>query len=174
MKKTMGQSIIIGGLLTGCLGSCIASGAQILTPEGLRPIEDLKVGDLIYSIHEETGELDISPILKVVSAFREVGQLELSDGALALTSDHPVYDPIAREYAPAGDWLLGHRTALATYGEELKVQELVSSQIFVSMSQVFDLTVESALHNFIANGVIVHNKTPPQPPSEIRPLDRQT
>jgi len=160
--KTLTLGFVAGVAFTGCeaMMSCIARGTVVLTPSGEKHIEDLREGDLVYSIDEKTGELESSPIVHIKSATREVGKLKLPHRTLTLTTDHPVYDPIAQIYAPAGDWLLGKRTTLATYKGQLTTQALTSVQTFVGMSEVFDITVESPLHNFIANGVIVHNKSP--------------
>ena len=62
---------------------------------------------------------------------------------------------------------------MAKYEGEFRVQQVMSSQVFVSIRQVFDLTVESRLHNFIANGVIVHNKTLTQEYDPLCHLDTE-
>ena len=162
INKNVITSLALGVGLDQIFTSCIAKGSWILTPKGLKKIEDLKEGDLITSINESTGEVDHSPLLKIRSAQREVGQLILGEQSLALTSDHPVYDPLTQEYAPAGDWFLGKRTSLAIWQHaELITSEIKEAQVYQSIDQVFDLTVESHHHNFVANGILVHNKSPP-------------
>ena len=120
MKPSSPHLPLLALLTTGCVDqatSCVAEGTRVLTPEGPRPIESLKVGDLIYSVDEETGEKHSSAIIKIQSATREVGRLHFKGTSLTLTSDHPVYDPTERRYAPAGDWLLGHRARLMLVGD---------------------------------------------------------
>ncbi len=142
--------------------SCVAAGSLVLTKDGLRPIEDLRVGDEIISVNEETSETESSPIVFIKKATREVGSVELNGKTLCMTSDHPVYDPIEGVYAPAGDWFTGERTTLAMLGEsKLDYHEVEERSLFVKMSDVFDLTVASDFHNFIAEGILVHNKQPP-------------
>ena len=167
-KITLATGVGIGIASVGCdsvITSCVAKGSWILTPKGLKRVEDLKVGDLVISINEETYETESSPILEIQSAQREVGQFVYGSNTLSLTSDHPIYDPLTREYAPAGDWFLGKRTTLALWKEDaLHPLEISEVQSYHSVKHVFDFTVESSFHNFIANDILVHNKSPKPPP----------
>ncbi|MHB8876314.1 MAG: hypothetical protein ACYC8T_21690 [Myxococcaceae bacterium] len=76
-----------------------------------------------------------------------------------MTTDHPLYDPILREWAVAGDWALRKRSALWLLGEDgFAPSRLTEAAQFAGVEEVFDLQVEHPPHNFIANGVLVHNK----------------
>lgn len=158
-KMTMLWASVCFGL-TGCPNSsCVARGARISTPEGLRPIEDLRVGDKVYAVNTETGERVTTAITFIKSATREVGSVSLNGVKTRMTSDHPVYDPETQSYHPAGDWFLGTRTTLlAADGESFTnaVPEAVST--FDGVEEVFDISVDSEFHNFIADGIVVHNK----------------
>ena len=148
--------------LSGCwTTSCVARGTVVSTPDGLRPVESIEIGDLVYSVDEVTGEWVATAVTFIQSAVREVGSLTVKNTTLRMTSDHPVYDPVARRYAPAGDWFLGERTAL--YLCEEGIVELDDAAVFVETTEVFDIGVESELHNFVANGILVHNKSPADP-----------
>lgn len=147
----------------GCQDSgfnCVAKGTRVLTPKGWRRIEDLVVGDIVYAVSEATGERVETPVTAIRSATREVGSIQFSDASLRLTTDHPVYCPVEGVYAPAGDWFLGKRDTVAVLSDhglvDLKVDAI---QTYVGVDQVFDITVEHALHNFVAEGVLVHNKS---------------
>ncbi|MFN7134444.1 MAG: Hint domain-containing protein [Myxococcales bacterium] len=150
---------------------CIARGALIATPRGPRRIEELAVGDDIFSVDESQRTLVPATITAVRALQRECASLATESGAaLKLTTDHPIFDPVAKVYAPAGDWVLKHRTTLLVLRGEVLVPDRVTSvSDFVSTDEVFDLTVDSAHHNFVANGVLVHNKDPPVDPCE-RPV----
>jgi hypothetical protein len=161
MKKYV-FAAAIGLSLAGCSRtSCVASGTRVRTPDGWRPIEALDVGDAVLAFDEVTGEQFVTKVTAVTSAMREVGSVSLGGIELRMTPDHPVYCPRQRVYAPAGDWFLGHRTTLAILGddgfEEVEVDE---ARTFVGVAQVFDITVEHERHNFVADGVLVHNKSP--------------
>lgn len=148
-------------LVSSCMEqtSCVARGTLVLTPAGPRPIEELAVGDPIYSVFEETGELIETRVTAIQTAEREVGSIQVGSTELRLTTDHPVYCPVQKIYAPAGDWLLGKRTSLLTIEPEFGVQEVTATSKFSGVDTVFDITVEHELHNFVANSIVVHNKS---------------
>lgn len=139
--------------------SCVARGSRVKTPDGWKPIEEINVGDLVISVNEETGETESSPVVAIRSAVREVGSVSVAAGSLRLTSNHPVYDPTTGEYAPAGDWFLGQRTTLAVLADSFQPEAIESVSTFVETTEVFDIEVASDLHNFVANGILVHNKS---------------
>ncbi|HEY0882728.1 MAG TPA: Hint domain-containing protein, partial [Archangium sp.] len=91
---------------------CIARGALVSTPRGKRRIEDLVVGDTVWCIDPETGERVEAPLVHVRAAKREIMRLEGEGFSLRCTTDHPLYDPVAKEWSAAGDWVLGKRSAL--------------------------------------------------------------
>lgn len=79
-----------------------------------------------------------------------------------MTTDHPIFDPDARGFFPAGDWLLGARSGLLVSDESgVRRESILKVERFTRVDEVFDLTVEHAWHTFVAEGVVVHNKSPP-------------
>lgn len=150
--------------LTACGGLfCIARGALVSTPRGKRRIEDLVVGDTVWCVDPESGERVEAPLVQVRSAKREIMRLEGDGFSLRCTTDHPLYDPVAKEWSAAGDWVLGKRTALLRVedGARPSVVQVSTRVIADGLADVFDLSVEHALHNFVADGVLVHNKSLP-------------
>ncbi len=81
---------------TGCSAcACAAPKTPIATPTGDRPIADLKVGDLVYSV--DHGSLAIVPIRQVhrqpVTGSHRVVELKLGHGAtLRISPRHPTAD----------------------------------------------------------------------------------
>jgi hypothetical protein len=81
---------------TGCANcNCAAPTTPIATPAGSRPIADLKVGDLVYSI--EHGSLAVVPIKVVhrqpVTGSHRIVELKLAHGAtLRISPRHPTAD----------------------------------------------------------------------------------
>lgn len=148
--------------LVACGGTptCVARGSRVATPRGARRIEELREGDTIVVVDPTSGLTAESRIVRIVSNHREVGLLSMGGASLSLTSDHPVYDPIAKDFFPAGDWLLGQRTVLLQLAEDGVREVPVSrAESFVGVAEVFDLTVEHPWHTFVAEGVVVHNKS---------------
>ncbi len=81
---------------TGCSNcNCAAPTTPIATPVGDRPIADLKVGDLVYSVHR--GSLAVVPIKLVhrqpVTGSHRVVELQLAHGpTLRISPRHPTAD----------------------------------------------------------------------------------
>jgi hypothetical protein len=132
----------------------------VSTPSGPRRVEDFVVGDLLITVDPLTGESAVTRVTHILTSQRECGALTFGDSTLTVTSDHPLFDPNTRQFHPAGDWLTGARVRLLAFdGEGTRAIEVSARQMFVSVSQVFDLTVEHAWHTFVAEGLVVHNKT---------------
>ncbi len=133
------------------LACCIARGAKVKTPRGEVRIEDVAVGDEVIVVDAQTLEQHVGRVTAVRSAMREAGRLD----GLTLTSAHPLFDPEKKEWAPAGDWLLGVRATVQTVNGPRRVAR---AERFVGVEEVFDLSVDHPLHTFVADGVVVHNK----------------
>lgn len=142
--------------------SCVARGARVRTPGGLQRIEELAVGDEVSCFDPDSGEWAAGRLSAIQSARRETHRLSFEGGELTVTSDHPLFCPRTRAWAPAGDWVLGKRTTLlhAAPGEPARIV-VVEAASFAGVAEVFDLTVDHPLHTFVAEGVLVHNKSQP-------------
>ncbi len=155
-------------LLAGLLGlggaacnSCVARGARVSTPSGPRPIESIRVGDAIHCVDVATRTVETTTVTAVRAATRETMRFAFGDAALRLTTDHPVFCPDEGVFAPAGDWVLGRRAALLRLTDAGLARVPVDADLAgAEIHDVFDLTVASAHHCFLAEGVLVHNKQP--------------
>ena len=162
---------------------CVAKGTRVTTRHGWRRVEEIQVGDEVIAIDPSTGNSEVTRVTFVRSAMRECGRLRVGDTTLTVTSDHPLFDPDARQFSPAGEWLLGQRSRLCAFDGELTLPVVITSrEVFSGVFEVYDLTVESQFHTFVAEGFVVHNKpapycrTPdgghvsPTDPADMRPL----
>jgi hypothetical protein len=97
----------------GCASCvCAAPATPIATPSGDRPIADLKVGDLVYSVHR--GSLAVVPIKFVhrqpVIGSHRVVELKLAHGAtLRISPRHPTADGRSFADLAPGDLVDGVR-----------------------------------------------------------------
>jgi hypothetical protein len=130
--------------------SCILKGTPVATPTGPRPIQDLRIGDKVLS-RSSKGEMGDSTVTDIRSADVD-GHLVLilSDGVeLSCTGEHPI--------AVGDQWI---RAKLLRVGDEVtchdKIRKLVEIKTVSQPATVYDITVEPH-HNFLANGVLVHN-----------------
>lgn len=146
--------------------TCVARGTLVRTPTGRRAVEDLRVGDVVLSVDPITALYVPATIQAIATAVREVTTLRGGSRRLTATLDHPVYDPRQRRYRQLRDWCEGAATDLLTPGAPqptATVDEIATRRGAV---QVYDITLDGHLHNFVANGIVVHNKSPVlEPPS---------
>jgi superfamily I DNA/RNA helicase len=79
-------------ILVGDGRQCVPAGERVATPTGMRPIEDLRVGDLVLS-SVANGKVDARPIRAVTVTRKPVTlRFTLADGrTFATTPDHTVF-----------------------------------------------------------------------------------
>lgn len=164
-KVSQGILVAVVGLGSACVeDSCIAEGTMILVPSGLVLIESLRVGDRVYAFDVSTHGLVETAITAIRSAKRECVAAGLGGGdSLRCTPNHPLYDPEEGVYAPASEWIEGRRGRLLRVTSEGSPEEIgvEDKVVYAGVFEVFDLSVESEHHNYVAGGVLVHNKTSP-------------
>jgi hypothetical protein len=143
----------------GCsMSNCIAEGTAVATPSGLRPIESLRAGDEVLSI-SQCGEQCVSTVVNTrATRVNRIHELKFGDGRLLeLTAEHPVR--VDERWVTAGDI-----ESLQRIMTDAGAAQVASNCELQRATRVVDLTV-SPHENFFANGVLVHNKSFPRPPS---------
>lgn len=137
-------------LATGRL-ACIAEGTKISCVNGLKNIEDVQVGDLVYCYDNE-GQIQIRKVLnKYDNGVRDCIQLCTNNSTLVCTPDHLI--------KTNHGWKQAHSVQgdqLYMYLESKRRTEQCEAIIPVGLAHVWDLEVEE-FHNFIANEICVHN-----------------
>jgi RHS repeat-associated protein len=140
---------------------CFVAGTPVWTEQGERPIEDVAVGDLVWSRNQSTGELALRP---VVTTYHRAGALlgqivvESADGpeeTLTVTAEHPFWVEQrgwvrAVDLAP-GDPLFSHK------GQWLRVS---SATWFTGRGDVHNFHVDNDRSYFVGlHRVWVHNNS---------------
>jgi Fe-S cluster assembly scaffold protein SufB len=84
----------------GNLG-CLASEATVTTPEGIKRIEDVNVGDKVLSFDEQSGQLVFRAVKgKRFSGMQPVHTVSIGERKLRVTANHPFYSYVYDGNAP--------------------------------------------------------------------------
>lgn len=133
---------------------CFIAGTQVHTKQGLKSIENLVVGEKVWSYNEQTGQVELSTVLNTQqSSSTHSIRLFLNNDTLTTTFNHPFYS--------GGQWV---KAGLLQNGDTLKDFNqnnlIIQSVEFLDDSvEVYNFEVENH-HNYYVGkqGVLVHNK----------------
>jgi hypothetical protein len=93
---------------------CFAAGTPLLTPEGARPVEELRPGDQVLSRseHDPDGPVAAKPVEAVFVRVALVRSLRVKGREIPTTGEHPFYvcgkGWVKAAFLAVGDLLLGH------------------------------------------------------------------
>jgi hypothetical protein len=138
---------VMGTCPQGCIGGCpcTAPTTPIATPTGDRPIAELRVGDLVYSVHH--GAFAVVPIKLVhrtaVAPTHEMSEVRLAHGpVLRITPAHPTADGRTFGDLRRGDRLDGvtvDAVRVVPYGQD----------------STYDILPDSDSGTYVAGGVLI-------------------
>jgi RHS repeat-associated protein len=142
----------------GCKG-CFVAGTLIDTEDGLRPIEDIKVGDLVWAQDEDTGEIALKAVTDLVRPqAREIYTVEVdSENAVSsiigTTDDHPWW--VVGQGWLRTDELISGMEVITRDGRLPDIKEVSYTS---RIEPAFNLTVADFETYFVGeNRVLVHN-----------------
>ena len=70
---------------------CVIGDTLIDTPEGKKAIKDLKEGDHVLTVNEETRNLETKAIRGTMNRIDNIYELKVGNKVLRITGEHPVY-----------------------------------------------------------------------------------
>ena len=145
--------------------SCIDENTLITTVGGVKKIKDVKVGDLVYC-YDDNGDVRIRPVLNVIyKGYKDCIELTYKKlksngiGKLVCTPDHKIRTRYFgwKEAKDCINKKVYHYSDKSNvYSEDCKITD---SKV-IGKRNVYDLEIEG-IHNFIANGICVHNCSRP-------------
>ena len=139
-------------------GGCFVAGTPVWMADGtLKPIEQVKVGDLVLSKNEQTGEIAPKKVSHVsVRADIWTRKLSFDNGAILETTDeHPLYVD-GRGFVKAKEVGIGN-SIVTRAGPGAKV---VGVQVDVRQATVYNFTVDAFHSYFVGQDALwVHNVT---------------
>lgn len=150
-------------LTPACGTTCFVRGTRVATPRGPRPIDELRVGEVVWSWSLERRAPVERAVARVIRSERsDLFRVRAAGRVLTgVTPDHPFYDASTERFAPAIDLALRSRL-LAWAGEgdaSLVAVDSLERLFDAGPTPVWDLTIDGPEHDFFAEGVLVHNKS---------------
>ncbi len=138
-------------------GACFVAGTLISTEEGLRPIEEIQVGDYVWSENPETNEKGLKQVVNTfIHNKDEILHLIVNGEEIKTTREHPFYVEgkgfVKAEYLELGD-VLRLQTGENVLLEDMRFEKL-DEPIYVYNFEVEDY------HTYYVgeSSVLVHNK----------------
>ncbi|TSC23068.1 polymorphic toxin-type HINT domain-containing protein [Corallococcus sp. Z5C101001] len=174
MAATKAGTTMTTAMLEG--GGCFVAGTVVLTAEGMRPIEEVTVGDQVWAWDEESQAPGWHPVTRTfIKLRRAVVKLELvaADGTvetLGTTVEHPFWVQ-GRGWTQAQNLVVGD-ALITAQGAPVRIRAL---SLAAESATVYNLEVEQAHTYFVGTlATWVHNtsrylgilpKSPPTPKS---------
>ena len=137
--------------ISGGKGGCFAAGTLIEIPGGTKPIEQVKVGDIVISF-DHYGKISENKVTQVFEhEDDELVEISFWNGSFKITPNH---------------WVLNENMAFTAIGN-LQVDDVLVDRLGyyrpilgiknIGKDRVYNFTVEND-HTYIANDIRVHNK----------------
>ena len=159
---------ITGGIFNRVAGKCFVAGTPVLTSAGYVLIEDIEVGDKVWSENPETGEKELKEVVQAfVNETDELVHIHVNGEEIITTPEHPFYVP-KKGWVGAIDLRAGN--ILVLQSGEYVVVELVQHEILESPITVYNFEVEDFHTYYVGtNGILVHNMCKkPTSPSQMQ------
>jgi Flp pilus assembly pilin Flp len=140
---------------------CFGAGTLVSTSHGPRPIETIQEGDLLWSRDEESGAVDLRPVLeRYVTPDQPVMDLTVatSDGGETLrpTPGHPFW--VTGEGWVSAEKLTIHGELWSPFGEPIHLALPLPSAPVINYETVYNFEVAEFHTYFVGrHGVLVHN-----------------
>jgi Pretoxin HINT domain len=153
---TSGGGTATGG---GDPGKCFVYDTPVYTPDGMRPIGEMRLGDKVYAVDEQTLELVVSEVTHLFphpDAPDRRLLVTLADGkTIEVTDNHPFYDVERERFRHIAEFVVGD-VVLDYAGGHPAEREIVAIVEAGGSKDVYNIEV-AIYHNYLAYGVLVHN-----------------
>jgi RHS repeat-associated protein len=136
--------------------ACFDGDTPVATETGFQHIDEIQIGDRVWSYNVETGEKKLKEVKQVfVKGSNEILHLETIEGEIDATTSHPFY-VIGKGWVAAGDLVVGDEVHTLD-GDIGRVTGLKLEKSDKPIP-VYNLEVEDFNSYFVGDGMLVHNK----------------
>jgi hypothetical protein len=145
------------GTLTAT-GTCFVWGTPILTPNGSEPIQDIKVGTIVYSFNSASDKVVYSRVVQTfVKSTYYTYTLNTSFGRVITTGSHLFYTGNGT-FVQARNLSVGDKVGVYQ-NDTIIFTKILSIEISFAPQPVYNLEVNDT-HTYFASGFAVHNACP--------------
>ena len=134
---------------------CFESGTLIYAEKGMKPIEDLKEGDMVYSYNFDKQSLELKPVIK--SFKREINQIyhiETTKEKINVSAEHPFYVE-GKHWIKVKDLKIGDKIKTSKK-KPILITSIVKNDKIIT---VYNIKVADNHNYYVTSSkLLVHNK----------------
>jgi len=151
LKASIGK--ILGNSGKKTVLACFTAGTPVHTGMGIKQIEDIKVGDVVWSFNEATGETALKSVTEIMESETDVTlRLTIGEETIETTSEHPFFTQDG--WKNAADLVVSD--SLQT--KEKEKNKIISIEYSYKSKKVFNFAVADWKTFFVGIwGWLVHN-----------------
>ena len=135
---------------------CFVAGTKVKTENGYKNIEDIKIGEKVYSYNLENNELELKKVINTIeSSTIDTYKMTIGDKTVEMSPRHQIYI-IDKGWTRAYDVKSGDMM-LSINGEKIKITNIEYKK-YDEPIKTYNLTVEGNSNYFVTDiQVLVHN-----------------
>lgn len=135
---------------------CFVAGTKVKTENGFKNIEDIKIGEKVYSFNLDNNEIELKEVLELIhSSAKDTYKLTIGGKTVEMTSKHQVYI-VDKGWTRAYNIKIGDMM-LSASGDKVKITNIEHIK-YDEPIDTYNLTVEGNSNYFVTDiQVLVHN-----------------
>lgn len=132
---------------------CFVKGTLVYTSDGLKPIEDIEIGDKVWSYDEIKKQNELKKVLSLSrNTTKQLLELSINNSKIICTPEHPFY--IKGNWVHAKDLKIGN-LVVNDKGHLIKVDDI---KIIDNIENVYNLEIDGNHNYFVSeHKILVHN-----------------
>ena len=135
---------------------CFTAGTLVYTEKGYKNIEEVQVGDIVWTFNEQTGNQELKKVINTYTKVRDhIYKIHFGDNIIEATEDHPFF--IGGHWLKVKNLKVGDLLTLYD-GSKLPISDI---EFIKGEYEVFNFEVEDDHTYYVSLGnVLVHNSGP--------------
>ena len=148
------------GESSGQYSYCFVAGTKVKTETGYKNIEDIKVGEKVYSYNLDNNELELKKVLgTITSSTKDTYTLTIANKKVEMSPKHQVYI-VDKGWTRAYDVKKGDK--MLTSDNRVVEIENIEYKVYDKPIKTYNLTIEGNSNYFVTDiQVLVHNAGSP-------------